>query len=45
MPVAVVIVAAGAGARVGAGVNKVLLPLGDRPVLAWSVPTRWRPPT
>jgi 2-C-methyl-D-erythritol 4-phosphate cytidylyltransferase len=35
--VAVVIVAAGAGARVGAGVNKVLLPLGDRPVLAWSV--------
>ncbi len=34
---AVVIVAAGAGARVGAGVNKVLLPLGDRPVLAWSV--------
>jgi 2-C-methyl-D-erythritol 4-phosphate cytidylyltransferase len=35
--VAVVIVAAGAGARVGAAVNKVLLPLGDRPVLAWSV--------
>jgi len=35
--VAVVIVAAGAGARVGAGVNKVLLRLGDRPVLAWSV--------
>jgi 2-C-methyl-D-erythritol 4-phosphate cytidylyltransferase len=35
--VAVVVVAAGAGARVGAGVNKVLLPLGDRPVLAWSV--------
>ena len=34
---AVVVVAAGAGARVGAGVNKVLLPLGDRPVLAWSV--------
>ena len=34
---AVVIVAAGAGARVGAGVNKVLLRLGDRPVLAWSV--------
>ena len=34
---AVVIVAAGAGARVGAAVNKVLLPLGDRPVLAWSV--------
>ena len=34
---AVVIVAAGAGARVGAGVNKVLLPLRGRPVLAWSV--------
>lgn len=37
MPAAVVIVAAGSGSRVGAGVNKVLLPLGDRPVLAWSV--------
>jgi len=37
MPAAVVIVAAGAGSRVGAVVNKVLLPLGDRPVLAWSV--------
>jgi 2-C-methyl-D-erythritol 4-phosphate cytidylyltransferase len=37
MPAAVVIVAAGSGTRVGAGVNKVLLPLGDRPVLAWSV--------
>ena len=37
MPAAVVILAAGAGARVGAGSNKVLLPLGDRPVLAWSV--------
>ena len=31
------ILAAGAGQRVGAGTNKVLLPLGDRPVLAWSV--------
>lgn len=31
------ILAAGAGQRVGAGSNKVLLPLGDRPVLAWSV--------
>lgn len=31
------ILAAGVGARVGAGSNKVLLPLGDRPVLAWSV--------
>ncbi|MDF1604933.1 2-C-methyl-D-erythritol 4-phosphate cytidylyltransferase [Nocardioides sp. YIM 152315] len=37
MSAAVVILAAGAGARVGAGSNKVLLPLGDRPVLAWSV--------
>lgn len=34
---AVVILAAGVGARVGASSNKVLLPLGDRPVLAWSV--------
>lgn len=34
---AVIVVAAGAGTRVGAGVNKVLLPLGDAPVLAWSV--------
>lgn len=31
------ILAAGTGSRVGAGSNKVLLPLGDRPVLAWSV--------
>ncbi|KQW48593.1 4-diphosphocytidyl-2C-methyl-D-erythritol kinase [Nocardioides sp. Root1257] len=37
MPAAVVILAAGTGSRVGAGSNKVLLPLGDRPVLAWSV--------
>ena len=37
MPTAVVIVAAGSGTRVGGDVNKVLLPLGDRPVLAWSV--------
>ncbi len=37
MPAAVVILAAGAGSRVGAAVNKVLLPLGDAPVLAWSV--------
>lgn len=37
MPAAVVILAAGAGSRVGAGVNKVLLPLGGRPVLVWSV--------
>jgi 2-C-methyl-D-erythritol 4-phosphate cytidylyltransferase len=31
--------AAGSGARVGAGVNKALLPLGDLPVVAWSVRT------
>lgn len=37
MPAAVVILAAGAGSRVGAGLNKVLLALGDAPVLAWSV--------
>ncbi|MGY2701644.1 IspD/TarI family cytidylyltransferase [Nocardioides sp. HB32] len=37
MPAAVVILAAGAGQRVGAGANKVLLPLGELPVLAWSV--------
>lgn len=37
MSTAVVILAAGLGTRVGAGSNKVLLPLGDRPVLAWSV--------
>ncbi len=34
---AVVILAAGAGTRVGAGRNKILLPLGDVPVLVWSV--------
>lgn len=32
-----VVLAAGAGSRVGAGVNKALLPLGDRPLLAWAV--------
>ena len=37
VPAAVVILAAGSGSRVGADVNKVLLPLGDAPVLAWSV--------
>ncbi|NYG54806.1 IspD/TarI family cytidylyltransferase [Nocardioides perillae] len=36
---AVVVVAAGSGSRVGAGVNKVLLPLLGAPVLAWSVRT------
>ncbi|GCD90724.1 2-C-methyl-D-erythritol 4-phosphate cytidylyltransferase [Nocardioides sp. LS1] len=37
MPAAVVVLAAGSGTRVGAEVNKVLLPLGDAPVVAWSV--------
>jgi 2-C-methyl-D-erythritol 4-phosphate cytidylyltransferase len=37
VPAAVVILAAGSGSRVGAGTNKVLLPLGDAPVLVWSV--------
>ena len=32
-----VIVAAGRGRRVGAGINKVLLPLLGRPVVAWSL--------
>jgi len=36
---AVVVLAAGTGTRVGAEVNKVLLPLRGRPVLAWSVRT------
>lgn len=39
MPTAVVILAAGSGSRVGAETNKVLLPLGDTPVVAWSVRT------
>ncbi len=37
MSTAVIILAAGSGSRVGGQVNKVLLPLGDAPVLAWSV--------
>jgi 2-C-methyl-D-erythritol 4-phosphate cytidylyltransferase len=37
VPAAVVILAAGSGTRVGAEVNKVLLPLAGVPVLAWSV--------
>ena len=39
MPAAVVVLAAGAGSRVGGPVNKVLLPLGDAPVLVWSLRT------
>lgn len=37
MSTAVVIVAAGSGTRVGAGVNKVLLPLRGVPLLVWSL--------
>jgi 2-C-methyl-D-erythritol 4-phosphate cytidylyltransferase len=33
----VIIPAAGQGKRMGAGTNKVLLPLKDRPVLAWTL--------
>ncbi|WP_182377683.1 2-C-methyl-D-erythritol 4-phosphate cytidylyltransferase [Nocardioides sp. WS12] len=36
---AVVVLAAGSGTRVGADVNKVLLNVRDRPLLAWSVQT------
>ena len=39
MRAAVVVLAAGTGSRVGAEVNKVLLPLGGVPVLARSVTT------
>ncbi|PKH43722.1 2-C-methyl-D-erythritol 4-phosphate cytidylyltransferase [Nocardioides alpinus] len=39
MATAVVILAAGSGSRVGAEVNKVLLPLRGAAVLAWSVRT------
>ncbi|MBA3783818.1 MAG: 2-C-methyl-D-erythritol 4-phosphate cytidylyltransferase [Nocardioides sp.] len=39
MSAAVVVLGAGSGSRVGAEVNKVLLVLGDRPVLAHSVTT------
>lgn len=37
MSAAVVVLAAGSGSRVGAGVNKALLPLGEAPMLAWSL--------
>ncbi len=39
MSAAVVVLAGGSGSRVGARTNKVLLPLGDVAVLAWSVRT------
>jgi 2-C-methyl-D-erythritol 4-phosphate cytidylyltransferase len=44
MRAAVVVLAAGAGTRVGAGTNKVLLPIGDVPVVARSVATACRVP-
>jgi 2-C-methyl-D-erythritol 4-phosphate cytidylyltransferase len=37
--VAAVLLAAGSGTRVGAAGNKVLLPLGEQPVLGWSLRT------
>lgn len=37
MSAAIVVLAAGSGSRVGAGVNKVLLELGDTTVLGWSL--------
>jgi len=36
---AVIVVAAGMGKRMGAGINKVYLQLGGRPVLAYSLDT------
>lgn len=39
MPAAIVLLAAGSGSRVGAGVNKVLLPLGGATVLGRSLRT------
>lgn len=44
MRAAVVVLAAGSGTRVGADVNKVLLPIGDVPVVARSVRTACRVP-
>lgn len=36
---AIVVLAGGSGTRVGAGLNKVYLPLAGRPILSWSL--RW----
>ena len=36
---AVVVLAAGSGSRVGAEVNKILLPMRGEPLIAWSVRT------
>jgi 2-C-methyl-D-erythritol 4-phosphate cytidylyltransferase len=44
MRAAVIVLAAGSGTRVGADVNKVLLPIGDVPVVARSVRTACRVP-
>lgn len=44
MRAAVVVLAAGSGTRVGADVNKVLLPVGDVPVVARSVRTACQVP-
>jgi 2-C-methyl-D-erythritol 4-phosphate cytidylyltransferase len=33
---ALVVMAAGSGTRMGLGVNKVLMPVGDRPLVCWS---------
>ncbi|WP_017932953.1 IspD/TarI family cytidylyltransferase [Nocardioides sp. Iso805N] len=39
MPAAIVLLAAGSGSRVGAGINKILLPLGGSTVLGHSLST------
>jgi 2-C-methyl-D-erythritol 4-phosphate cytidylyltransferase len=41
---ALVVMAAGSATRMGLGVNKVLLPLVDRPMLCWSLTTACRLP-
>ncbi|OXM73763.1 2-C-methyl-D-erythritol 4-phosphate cytidylyltransferase [Amycolatopsis thermalba] len=41
---AAVVLASGAGTRVGAGVNKVYLPLAGRPIVAWSLAAFARTP-
>lgn len=41
---AAVVLASGAGTRVGAGVNKVYLPLAGRPIVAWSLEAFARTP-
>lgn len=41
---AAIVLAGGSGTRLGADTNKVYLPLGDRPVIAWSLRTVARTP-